>query len=241
MYFLNEKDMRFIAAASLALIAAIAMAASSSATTLDTLQRGYYEINDVYVTSNDNYVVGQIPGVTPVDSHHDFFSFDLSGISGPITGATLHLYEPNFGYSSPNTFETLQIYVYTGDVAALNAGGTLPGAYAGLVSGPLAGTFNVSGANDGTFIDIVLNNSAIAALNAAAGGLIAFGGELPGIPDGTNDYRYVFGWSGNDTPNPGDGNTQLLLSIPEPSSLALVAAALASLGLARRRSRRKQA
>jgi len=212
--------------------------APSNATTLNTTDRGWYNNQTNNHFTDDNYIAGQI-GAT---DYHDFFTFDLTGITGTITSATLHLFEPagnnpltgSGGFLSTQASETFQVFIYTGNITALSAGAAT---YNGLVSGTLAGSVSVSKANDGTFVDVSLNAAALAALTVAEGGQFAFGGDLLGVPSDQTSARFVFGNSSVDDIGPPDGNTQLILTtasapVPGPtvgagaSSFALAALVL---------------
>jgi len=171
----------------------------------------------------------------------------LTGVTGTITSATLHLFEPSGtapGFISTQASETFQVFIYTGNISTLSTGGQVPGTYNGLVSGTLAGSVSISAANNGTFVDILLNAVALAALNSGEGGLFAFGGDLLGVPDGQLTQRTVFANSSVDEIGATDGNTQLILTIPTsatplPGALPLFASGLGALGLLGWRRKRK--
>ncbi|MGB6589090.1 MAG: hypothetical protein WCC50_10370 [Pseudolabrys sp.] len=235
----------------IALVVGLAMGASWSApagaTALNTIDRGWYQQTNVHEPGNDNYITGQI-GAT---DYHDFFTFDLTGVTGTITSATLHLFEPSGtdfasgGFVSTQASETFQVFTYTGNVSTLDAGGTVSGAYNGLVSGTLAGSVSISAANGGTFVDVSLNAAALAALTSGEGGLFAFGGDLLGVPDGQLTQRTVFANSSVDDVGAPDGNTQLILTTisptPVPGALPLFVSGLGVFGFLGWRRKRKAA
>src|SRR5690348_15325674 len=77
----------------LAMVASWSAPASATTTTLNTTERGWYvdtdsfNRHDYHDPTNDNYITGQIGR----SDYHDFFTFDLTGVTGTITSATLHL------------------------------------------------------------------------------------------------------------------------------------------------------
>lgn len=145
-------------------------------------------------------------------------------MTGPIVSATLNLYEPVGGFSSTQLAELLTITGFSGNVATLEAGGTVAGAYNALASGTVFGTQSVSSANDGSFISIALNADAIAFLNANSGSVFAFGGSLADLNN--TDTRFLFG--GSEAESALDGNTTLTVvtsdtaPVPEPKTAGLV-------------------
>ena len=208
--------------ASLLLVCAIS--ASAATIVVDTTDRGYYYSSDFSDTTNKNYLTGQLNFGAGTDYYHSFFAFGgLSGLTGPIVSATLTLFNPAGGYSSTQASELLRIDGFSGNVATLNAGGTVSGEYSALAAGATYGTQSVSAADDGSFINIPLDAAGIAFLNANGGSPFAFGGYLAGIPGADTSSRYVFGGSAFVLAD--DGNTTLTIvteSVPEPGTLSLV-------------------
>jgi PEP-CTERM motif len=197
-----------------------------------TTDRGYYYDYDFNDPTNKNYLTGQL-NVGSTIGFHSFFAFNaLTGLPGPIVGATLSLFDPVAGYSSTQPSETLTIDGFSGNLAALETGGTQSGEYNALASGTPFGTQTVGAANDGSFVTITLDAAAIAFLNAHTSTPFALGGYLAGIPPTDTSTRFVFGGSAFVLAN--DGNTFLTLQtaqpVPEPESwLLLLTTACASL------------
>jgi hypothetical protein len=181
----------------------------TQAGTLNTSDRGWYDSSGKHDPSNDNYVAGTVPGVT----YHDFFVFDLSGVSTPLTSASLVAVNP----SSAGGTATYTLYDVTTSVTSLINGTGGVAAFDDLGSGTVYGSVTVTDATN-TFVSVALNADGLAALNAHLGGTFAIGGALSGS-------GYVFGFSGGQ--GPGDGNTYLnytpgTSAVPEPASLSLV-------------------
>jgi hypothetical protein len=110
----------------------------------------------------------------------------------------------------------------TGGVAAWNDLGT----------GVVYGSRTMTAADKGSVVEITLNSSAIAALNAATG-LIGIGGSLTTLDGAAND-KIVFGGTGFSDTFPPDMSQLRLTLVPEPSTLFLLAIGAVSL-LGRRR------
>jgi hypothetical protein len=137
---------------------------------LNATDSGWWNDTGFNATTNTNYIVGF--------RYNDFFVFSLPvGVS--ITSATLSIFNPSSGYSSPLPTELYQVGSVSTPIATLTGGGTgQVGIYNALASGTVYGTRLVNAATDGTQVTIPLDAAAIAALNGAEGGSIAFGGTL---------------------------------------------------------------
>jgi hypothetical protein len=194
--------------------------------TLDALDSGHYNPGGIHAINIQNHLTGVFAGT----ELRSFFAFDLSSVNGTITSATMRLFNPFVsqfqpGYSSPDPAETLNIYDVSTPAAEIIAGAGRAAGFADLGSGTLYGTRVMSAADNGTVVEIVLNNAALTGLNSSDG-LFVLGGALGSL--GTGD-QFVFGHSmAAFVP---DHTRQLVLDvaspeIPEPSTIGLAAAGL---------------
>jgi hypothetical protein len=188
-------------------------------------------INNVLAT-NQTYFVGREEG----SERRNYFVFDLTGISSPITGAILQLYNPiappdsGNGYSGDAT-ETYELTSTTATPTAIQGAFTFgaPGVavYNSLGTGTSYGTITASAASNGQTLNLVFNSAGLGALNAGIGGLVAFGGRITTLA--TNNDEYLF-----DTTDPTNGNassntapvvlslTTGVASAPEPGALVFL-------------------
>lgn len=224
-----------------ALSFALSMGAQAD-TTLYATGASWFSNAGEHTQSSDNYAVGGgLDGYT----RNNYFLFDLSGVSGPITSATLRVYNPNasvsagfsYGYTSSDPTETYAVFDVSTAAADLAAGygiGSLAGQaiFSDLGSGPNFGTTTTSLADNGKFVEISLNASGLAALNAAYG-MFALGGTITTLDALVNkESLFASAYLSSVTPNV----PQLVISsVPEPSGSALWMAGLGLLGLAARR------
>ncbi len=221
-----------------------ATAQNAAAITIDATDRGWYGDNGTHNTSVLNYLAGDCDGGTCVagtntgiDEFRNFFVFDLSGVTGPITAAKLRLHNtvgtsPFFrhGFFSDTGSETYLVSEVSTAIASLLAGTGGMAAFGELGSGTSYGSFTATSAANGTFVEIGLNGAAIAALNLASG-LFAFGGSITTL-NGFPDEETLFAFSDSGLLS----DTQLELTVvPEPSTALLLAAAIALLGALRTR------
>ncbi len=204
-------------------IGGLALTQANAATVLNDVARGAYNDSGVFGTGGSgtpsgNYVTGMYTGAGQ-NEYRSFFGFDLSGVTGSITGASITITTAGFGGGAASA--DVGFFDYSGSYSALigNSGGVA--AFNDLGNGNLYGSQIVSTSTSG--FTIVLDAAALTDLNAAEGGTFVAGGALIGAPVGT----FVFGGSSFDPP------TQLTLqivSVSEPGTFALLGSALLTLG-----------
>lgn len=153
---------------------------------INAVDSGNYRSTGVHVAANPSYFVGVINHL----HYHNFFVFDLSGITETILSATLKLENPTAVTNSAATAYTL--YDVTTSIGTLttsqSAGPTGVGIYNDLGAGTSYGSVAVGGSVGVGFVEIPLNAAAIAAMNATSG-LFALGGSL-GVVGSSSDALF---------------------------------------------------
>ncbi len=173
-----------------------------------------------------SYLAGGLSYSPPA---RNFFTFDLSRITEPITSATLALYVPPNGYQSADPYENYYLVDVETPITR-----PLPYdsyTYFDLGSGVFYGLRQMTADDDGKIVEIGLDYSAIYDLNHSHS-LFTIGGFIPTL-DSLSNNEYTFFATGNPT-----YVTELRLTVaPEPASAALVAFAAMIFGVRRSRNR----
>jgi len=218
---------------------------SANAATLTAVNRGYYSDGSFLAPGSGNYLVGDFYFANS-DEVRNFFVYNLASVTDAVTAATLHLYNPSAldprpltgdGYRSPDPSETYTVFDVTTPVGELTGGtGSPASTFADLGSGTVLGSVIATAASNGTFIDIALNSSGLAYLNAHLGSLVAFGGALTtlgaiGPPHQEPPLEILFGRNRAGVMS----DTQLLTAVPIPPAVWLFGSALGLIGVMRRK------
>jgi len=216
------KSKVFAAASAAMLLAVSASAASAGTVTVNSNAVGYYQNNAFNSGTNGGNLIED-------GTRNNFFAFDLSGISGQVTAATLTISGDNgyfiFNSATPGTV-TYSVYDVTTDVNALkNFTANRIDTFNDLSSGKLYGSTSIDNTSTfGTMPALVIALTEAGFLNditAALGGLFALGGTS------NLGYDQGFLWSSSSgTPTA----AQLTLEVaqtPLPGALWLFGSALA--------------
>ena len=201
--------------------------------------------------------------LAPMD-RKNYFVFDLSGITDPISGAVLFLYNPGVlagdsgdGYESADPTETFVLLETTdpgtvlGDLAML-ASGTGPldydeatdplvmlagGLYGGLGDGAaILATATLSAADNGSTISMSFTSDGLAYLNGFLGSAVVLAGSVPTAVPPAPLPQEVFGFSGPDLAGSDPLAPKLVITtVPVPAAAWLFGQALGLLSWMRRR------
>jgi hypothetical protein len=225
----------FFALCGLVLLAVANQTSHAGTITLNATDSGWFSHQGFHNTIG-NYIVGN----EFANVYHNYFVFDLSGVTETIIGAQLRLFNPSVGYNSPDATETFGVFDVSTPIGTLTANSGDSAAniviYNDLGSGIGFGSQTVSAADANAVVSVMLNAAAIASTNAASSQW-AIGGAITTLQSPPAFREYAFGGTLS-------GTRQLVLEtqdveeVPEPTSLTLLS--LGALGLAGAACRRRQ-
>ena len=154
--------------------------------------QGWWSLVTPNFDFNDNYVTGTATSSGGVETRN-FFTFDLRSLD--LSGSTIvsALLQVDRGGRGDDPTETLTLFEVSTDAATLNNNtGTSAAIFDDLGAGAVYGTYIVrfDGPQFGR-ATFRLNQTAIAAINGAAGGFFSIGGALQSLPG------YLFAFTGH--------------------------------------------
>jgi hypothetical protein len=145
---------------------------------------GWWSPTNGNADANDNYIVGSIDFGGLV-YFHNFFTFDLADLNGPVTDAELRISRSGSNDTSGG-FGSVEYTLWdvSTDYLDLNANdGTSQAIFDDLGSGTSYGSVNVPDDGSPDPLVITLNAAGIQAINRSSGNFFSIGGALPAVPE----------------------------------------------------------
>lgn len=156
-----------------------------------SLARGWFDDTGFHLPYNDNYIAGWYLG----REYRNFFSFNLAPLNRPVHHASLRILNPQVvgalcytgpvcsGYASPNPFERFFVSAlddqYYGSMMTREFGRS--DIFAAMIAGPRLGSALISAADDGQFVDVPLDQTALGEINRHVGENWAVAGGVDSI------------------------------------------------------------
>ncbi len=185
---------------------------------LTAVDTGWYDSAGYHDATNPNYIAGLFAGF----QFHDYFVFDLTGLSQLVSSASLTVYNPPEGFlgAGPLTVRLYDVSTGVPQLISGNAGGAGGIAiFNDLGSGTAFSDKSFNASTDNTSVTFTLNSAFLSYFDAHEGGLLAIGGAI------TSPAGYVFGFSGVSGPEPVlSVHENSFSAVPEASSYGVVAA-----------------
>ena len=179
--------------------------------------RGWYSDEGQHVSTNENYSAGFYYGSTAFTEWHNFFTFDLSGLSGNVNSAVFRFYVGNTDNGThPSTNGFFSIYdVNTALPALLGDSTTDVSIFNDLGTGVNYGSVLIPDYASYSFREITFNSEGISAIYNSLGGSFVFGGAMD------NDFR-MGGGTGGTNPFVPILTIDITQSVPLPTTLFLI-------------------
>lgn len=225
MYSSSQRTNRLIVG--LLLVASVCRASI----TLNPIDRGTYHEDGSHDPLGHNYVIGRPSPVSQIGNN--FFVFDLSSVLDQVISAEFWI--ESSAYISADPSETFTVYDITGSIPAIRDASAGVAGFADMQSGNAYGNIDVSSADNGTMLHLILNAQAIQDINAGLGGLFAIGGTVSTLDMITPRDEQIFVFTNPDDPR--DGVELHLTIVPEPSAMGLLMVSCGMLALRRMRIR----
>jgi hypothetical protein len=200
---------------------------SASAIVISPNARGWYDAGTNTVngrSAGNNHAVGHAGTFLA----RNWFQFDLSSVSEPVTSASLLV--SLGGYATDSTFETYSVFDVLspfGDLGTIYSSTVYDDLGSGVSYGSVSPPYLPAGHPfRPAYIVVTFNAAGVAAINTMLGSEFAVGGAITTLGGGI-DSEYLFGFSAatnrselwlNEEPPPAPLNNPL----PEPSTLLLI-------------------
>jgi hypothetical protein len=123
--------------------------------------------------ANTNYFSGYNSGLNCTTYCADYFSFDLSDLSGTVTSASFNVYA--YTVTNPGTFDIFATSLTPAQVDSSNTF-TDPSIFTGIVTAPMIGTLAIGPGDNETFVTVTLDSTGLAWLQANEGSQVVLGG-----------------------------------------------------------------
>lgn len=147
-----------------------------------TSSSGWWNSKGAHEQINTNYIAGVCCGGDANASYNNFFTFDLSNVTGSVLSASLTLYSWDIVGPGPLNYSLFDITSPLPEVRATAFESNLS-IYNDLMSGSSYGSFSYTEADKWEIRSIALNSTGISALNSALGGEFGIGGSVAPIPE----------------------------------------------------------
>jgi len=155
--------------------------------TLSAVNRGWWKNDGAHTSGNNNTLTGQT-----TSQYNSYFSFDLSGLTGTVLTAELHLEIED--HDSVDGQETVSVWDVSTPAATLEATGNSTTIFNDLMSGNQYGTFTVLQSEVGSIKVIPLNSQALTDINAALGTDVSVGCHVDSIVGSSTQWvRFSMG------------------------------------------------